>query len=104
MTENNGFILTRCYQKFLEIRLPKLNHSSKFLFISMSFEVALFCVNTEISAGFPCSEALLPSHFVSASSSRSVFQSESLQCSQNVILELQRHFQKQEKVTGGEVR
>jgi hypothetical protein len=53
MTENNGFILTKCYQKLPEIRHPKLNHSSKFLFTSMSFEVVLFCVTKAIPAGFP---------------------------------------------------
>jgi hypothetical protein len=50
---------TRCQPKVPEIRLPKLNPLSKFLFASISLEVVPFCVNTAISAGFPWLEARL---------------------------------------------
>jgi hypothetical protein len=67
--------------KSSQIHLPKLNHLSKFVFATISFEVAPFCVYIVIPAG---SLWLEGGHFVSASSSHPVIWPGSLQCSQNI--------------------
>jgi hypothetical protein len=49
----------RCYQKVSEIRLPDLNYLLKFVFASISLELATFFINGMMSVGFPRSEVLL---------------------------------------------